>query len=691
MYRWDMKHKMSVGRRAFLKIAVINLAGITFAGCSRENTTPTAQPTLTQPPVPSAAPTRPLPSATVSPPTSTPTVISSATFTPTPSATPLPTLIPHAAIEPENAKTLVQIRQVGSLGGWRMAWSPDGRWIVTGDDTGVLIYEVESKKLTRTIPLEGGLLGVQFSTDGKVLLATSLANQGIVIDTASWKVIQTFKQYAEVKDYCSGNEFLTSFYAAKMGPVIACTNLQLQALVTHLIYPRWLVVVNPSRTMAAVPGGYDNADLYELPSGKHLKSLQMPNVTFQVQVDDLVFSPDERTLAWGNTQGDIRFWNIENGEQVHTVNIGRQVQGLVFDQTGTRLGVTSSVTTAIINLQDGYSIEALGTESPGSVASVGFHPNGRLLISGAYNDRARIWNTQTWEEENLNLEQPANVYLAAFSPDGKYAAGKVFNVNRLYIWDASTGRVIHNLASGRDTARSGFYEARMEALAFSPDGKRLACTNAEWEKDQSAYTALGATIRIWDVESGKMVSEMAGHASQKLIFAQNICDSLVFSGDGRLIYSAGFEDPWIRAWDVESGKMTGEIRKDAHPVQGMALSPDGKLLATISRDLFLRVWDLEKQQYVFTRPIPDADNETPSQVLFSRDGRLVFSASSVHHGDTAICTWEIPSGKLLKTIQFKNRRRGYEMDAGLVMALSPDGGMLVSGGKEEILRAFTAA
>ena len=73
----------------------------------------------------------------------------------------------------------------------------------------------------------------------------------------------------------------------------------------------------------------------------------------------------------------------------------------------------------------------------------------------------------------------------------------------------------------------------VNSVAFSPDGKTLASGSED------------ATIKLWDVASGKELRTLAGHSG--------CVDSVAFSPDGKTLAS-GSDDSTIKLWDVASGK-----------------------------------------------------------------------------------------------------------------------------------------
>src|SRR5207253_496411 len=120
-------------------------------------------------------------------------------------------------------------------------------------------------------------------------------------------------------------------------------------------------------------------------------------------------------------------------------------------------------------------------------ASLAFAPDGKTLATAGRDRVVHLWVTATGKESGQLKGHRHQVRSAVFSPDGKYlASGDVQSVIR--IWDVAAAKEVHQI-----DLRSGTENL---SLAFSPDGKTLACAGA-W--NDSSFLPKGV-IKIQGVE-----------------------------------------------------------------------------------------------------------------------------------------------------------------------------------------------
>jgi WD40 repeat protein len=157
-------------------------------------------------------------------------------------------------------------------------------------------------------------------------------------------------------------------------------------------------------------------------------------------------------------------------------------------------------------------------------------------------------------------------------------------------------------------------------------------------------------IQLWNLETGKKLQTLPdiGYLTELLILGQ----------DGQTLISANPDDQTVQVWDVETQQVVQSFNAahEAIVIEGgdrpvevpgrlsrMALSDDGKTLATTGLDKIIKLWNLETAELILTFP---TDHEYPIHSLtFSPDGETLASGSS----DNTVKLWN-REGKLLHTL-----------------------------------------
>ncbi|MHC4439781.1 MAG: hypothetical protein ACYS3S_20685 [Planctomycetota bacterium] len=150
---------------------------------------------------------------------------------------------------------------------------------------------------------------------------------------------------------------------------------------------------------------------------------------------------------------------------------------------------------------------------------------------------------------------------------------------------------------------------------------------------------------------------------------------VAISPDGKLIASASF-DKTVRVWDAQLGTELMVLRGHADKVGCVSFSPDGKMIASGSMDRTVKLWDTATGDELMT--LKGNDNEVHS-VAFSPDGDRILSDI----GGQTIKVWDVATGNELMIL------RGHE-GAILSAVFSPDGKRIASGAKDDTVRLWDA-
>jgi WD40 repeat protein len=251
----------------------------------------------------------------------------------------------------------------------------------------------------------------------------------------------------------------------------------------------------------------------------------------------------------------------------------------------------------------------------------------------------------------------AQVTSVAFSPDGHSLASSADD-HTIHLWELATGKTIRILPANEE----------VYSVAYSPDGRFIASSGFE------------PRVSVWDAGSGQLVRAFEGLKSWSI--------SIAFSPDGRSLV-AGDQDGAILFWDVTSGQLLRTLKQEAL-VTCLALSPDGRMMATATLDIY--IWNLQTGQIVQTLK---GHENLVSSVAFSPDGNFLISGS----WDRSARIWSLASGESLHTLEASgkvtfatgNGERSGEMKLPVdAVTFSPDGKLVATAGADHWTRLWNA-
>lgn len=245
-----------------------------------------------------------------------------------------------------------------------------------------------------------------------------------------------------------------------------------------------------------------------------------------------------------------------------------------------------------------------------------FSPDGRSLASGGGNGNLYFWNLNSGKLEKVIDGNPQeSMTCLSFSPDGKtILAG--YSHGHFKLWDRDTNKLI---VTSEGTLGRPLGDTT--SLVFAPDGTSFISSSGE------------QTIRLWDGKTGKHIRVFSGNT----FFTE-----VAISPLGRLLIS-GALDGSISLWDLGSGELIGETAGHSDGITALAISPDGQTLLSGSRDRTLKLWDASSGKELVTLV---GHQDVVAGAVFSPDGSAAVSASR----DGSVKVWDLRSGRLVQNL-----------------------------------------
>jgi dipeptidyl aminopeptidase/acylaminoacyl peptidase len=239
---------------------------------------------------------------------------------------------------------------------------------------------------------------------------------------------------------------------------------------------------------------------------------------------------------------------------------------------------------------------------------VAMSEDGGWIAAGDHGGSYTVWDTSTGARQ-MHVQMPFYPFALAFSPDGKRLA--IAPVGEpVEIYDPASGQKLFELP--RTTGGSA-------AVSFSRDGGRIATADTD------------TVVRIYDARNGEMLARNAEFLLVPLTAA--------FTPDGKQLVTAG-GDKVIALLDAATGNVIRKSTKAADPVLYMHVSPDGALVAAMlmHADNMLMAAPLVISETASGREVQEW--LPPSLALgggWTKDGRLLVATAT----EKALHIWRV--------------------------------------------------
>jgi WD40 repeat protein len=446
--------------------------------------------------------------------------------------------------------------------------------------------------------------------------------------------------------------------------------------------------------------------LWDVTTGRAIGAFQ-PEIG---PLSSLAYHPDGHRVALGGEAGVIGLWDVATGRRILDYQeSGLQPCSLAFNSDGTRLAAGGHF--GFVKVWDTVSGREpfVLPQNPGTTFVVAFVPNTPYLATSSGQGTIRLWDLKS-AKEALSIHTASALWCSAFNFDGRRLAkglgdGTIRIVSAAPIEDAAfkplsefrhTGPVstvrysrdgarlatieagedpdhpvriqLIDAMDGRILSDIGLVSSQAAAVAFNPDGKRLATLDAD------------GRVTLRDIANGQVLQmlDKLSDPSRQTYSDSSKVTGLDYSPDGRWIASKeggiGRETRLVIR-DARTGHMAHSLDAGPSGLTGLAFSPDGRRVAAAGDDTLLRVWDAETGNRLRCAP---TGLSWIGPMAFSPDGRQI---ATVGCGDAGVKIWDSATGGLISDLP------GHPGHL-ICVAYSPDGRFVAAGSADKTVRIW---
>jgi WD40 repeat protein len=293
--------------------------------------------------------------------------------------------------------------------------SPDREW-----DEKLALLKLDTCGMIVPVPSVATSLAV--SPDGRLLASCGLlAGRTVKLwDMATGNEVRTLIHYPQATNdevsavaFSPDGRFLASASACdgtvKLWEV--ATGKEVRTIRQHGV---WSVAFSPDgRFLASGSGEGAALKLVEVATGKEVWTV------WAGSANSLAFSPDGRFLAGRADLDTVKLWEVATGKQVRSLRQPNTLMTVTFSHDGRYLASGGWEFVDLWDVATGQEVRTLRGHAS-FVKSVAFSPDGRFLASGGYDTLVKLWDVATGKEVRTLRGHALAVSAVAFSPDGRF-------------------------------------------------------------------------------------------------------------------------------------------------------------------------------------------------------------------------------------------------------------------------------
>ena len=277
------------------------------------------------------------------------------------------------------------------------------------------------------------------------------------------------------------------------------------------------------------------------------------------------FSGNQKYLATGSADQTVRIWDTKSWNELQVISEkSYKIWGipLMFSPDNKLLVIGSYDHLKILSVDSNFvEINSVFAHKRG-IQSLYVSSDNKYVATAGVDGEIKVWKLPNLEEFSSIIAHPGEVWSVCISPDNKFAISGGED-GFFKIWSFPDLKLIKSIK---------YHKLPVEYVRFSSSGKMFLVADAD------------STISVWKLGLySSPYRVLRGHTGSALV--------AIFSLDDNYVISGG-DDHTIIFYNLSNSEVINQISDHFGDIMTLSISPDGKFLASGSRDRTVKIWSI---------------------------------------------------------------------------------------------------